>query len=93
MYLIRHKNLKTVRLGVWESYNDICTNLAETTQADNNSSEHVTARNIGCLDPFSDLYAEVISACWPTVIIGYLVGSMVVMVEGPLARVYLDLGG
>ena len=27
------------------------------------------------------------------VIIGYLVGSMVVMVEGPLARFYLELGG
>ena len=66
MYLTRHKNLETVRLGVWECCNVICANLAETTQVDNSSSEHVTARNNGCLDPFSDLYAEVISACWPT---------------------------
>jgi hypothetical protein len=62
VYLIRHRNLKSVRIDVRGCCNDDSTDLAETTQVDNNSSEHVTARNIGCLDPFSDLYVEVISS-------------------------------
>lgn len=63
MYLIRHRNLKTVRPDVRKCWHDFTANLADTTPVDNNSSEHVTARNSGCLDPFSDLYADVISAC------------------------------
>ena len=63
MYLIRQKNLENVRLEAQERCNDGCTaNLADTTHVDNNSSKHVTARNIGCLDPFSDLYIDVVSA-------------------------------
>jgi hypothetical protein len=47
-----------------ERYNDdSAANLADTTQVESNSSMHVTARNIGCLDPFSVLTVEVISAC------------------------------
>lgn len=68
MYLIRHRNLKTVRIEVRSGCNDNYTNLADTTQLDNSSSEPVTARNIGCLDPFSDLYVKVISFCSPYVV-------------------------
>lgn len=31
------------------------TDLADTTQVDKSNSAHITARNIGCLDPFSVL--------------------------------------
>lgn len=36
--------------------------LAATTEVDNKSNVPITARNIGCFDPSSDLRNEVISA-------------------------------
>jgi hypothetical protein len=62
VYLIRQKNLKLVRSEVRRRYdNDGAANLADTTQVDSNRSMPVTARNIGCFDPFSVLLFKGIS--------------------------------